>query len=157
LFLRDHPALFEKYALTDAIIPAKWVARTYGLLLERLGIVKKVITLGGAAVELVRQQTKIKGIDLNQFLGQDKPKHPFEHLVPLIAIAAQAYHGGYNVAPALGLSPEGQVLTDLDIKSAYPTALSFIGMPDWHTARHCTDLEHLAVIDAAMTAALVKF
>ena len=37
LFLRDHPELFEKYALTDAVIPAKWVARTYSLLLERLG------------------------------------------------------------------------------------------------------------------------
>ena len=33
LFLRDHPDLFEKYALTDAVIPAKWVARTYSLLL----------------------------------------------------------------------------------------------------------------------------
>jgi len=30
------------------------------------------------------------------------------HLAPLIAIAAQAYHGDYNVAPALGFSPEGQ-------------------------------------------------
>ena len=70
LFLRDHPDLFEKYALTDAVIPAKWVARTYSLLLQRLGIGKKVITLGGAAVELVRKQAKIEGIDLNEFLGQ---------------------------------------------------------------------------------------
>ena len=157
LFLRDHPDRFEKYALTDAIIPAKWVARTYGLLQKRLGIGKKVITLGGAAVELVRKQVKIEGIDLNEFLGQDKPKRPFAQLAPLIAIAAQAYHGGYNVAPALGFSPEEKVLADLDIRSAYPTALSFIGLPDWRTARHCTDLDHLAVIDVAMTAALVEF
>jgi hypothetical protein len=157
LFMRDHPDLFEKYALTDAVIAAKWVARTYSLLHERLGIGKKVITLGGAAVELLRKQAKIEGIDLNKFLGQDKPKRPYAHLAPLIAIAAQAYHGGYNVAPALGYSPEGQVLADLDIRSAYPTALSFIGLPDWDTARHCTDLDHLAVIDAAMTAALVAF
>jgi hypothetical protein len=45
----------------------------------------------------------------------------------------------------------------IDIKAAYPTALSFIGLPDWHTAQHCTDLHRLAVIDAAMTAALVEF
>ena len=32
LFLQDHPALFEQYALTDAVIPALWVAKTYGLL-----------------------------------------------------------------------------------------------------------------------------
>ena len=70
LFLRDHPELFEKYALTDAVIPAKSVARTYSLLLKRLGIGKKVITLDGAAVELVRSQAKIKGIDLKIWTRQ---------------------------------------------------------------------------------------
>ena len=157
LFLQDHPELFKKYALTDAIIPARWVARTYKLLLEQLGISKRVITLGGAAVELVRKQAKNKGIDLNKFLGQEKPRQPLEHLAPLIAIAAQAYHGGYNVATALGFSPAAKELADLDIKAAYPTALSFIGVPDWQNARHCTELDRLAVIDEAMTAALVEF
>jgi hypothetical protein len=157
LFLRDHPELFEKYALTDAVIPARWVARTYRLLLERLGIGKKVITLGGAAVELVRKEAKRKGIDLNKFLGHEKPKQPLAHLAPLIAIAAQAYHGGYNIATALGFSPEGKELVDLDIRAAYPTALSFIRVPDWQGARHCTALDQLAVVDAAMTAALVEF
>ena len=157
LFLQDHPKLFKKYALTDAIIPAKWVARTYKLLLEQLGISKKVITLGGAAVELVKLQAKSQGIDLNEFLGHDKTKQPLAHLAPLITIAAQAYHGGYNVATALGFSPVGQELSDLDIRAAYPTALSFIGVPDWHSAQHCTELDRLAVIDEAMTAALVEF
>ena len=32
--------------------------KTYGLLLDRLGIGKKVVTLGGAAVELVKGQAK---------------------------------------------------------------------------------------------------
>ena len=58
LFLRDHPEKFEKYALTDAVIPALWVARIYSLLFDRLGIRKKVITLGGAAVELVKREAK---------------------------------------------------------------------------------------------------
>jgi hypothetical protein len=48
----------------------------------------------------------------NKFLGHDKPKRPLAHLVPLIAIAAQAYHGGYNVAAALGFSPEEKELAD---------------------------------------------
>ena len=67
LFLRDHPEKFEEYALTDAVIPALWVARIYGLLLDRLGIAKRVITLGGAATELVKREAKNKGIDLNSF------------------------------------------------------------------------------------------
>ena len=74
LFLRDHPEMFEEYALPDAVIPALWVAKTYGLLLDRLGIKKKVVTLGGAAVELVKQQAKAYGIELHEFLGRDKKK-----------------------------------------------------------------------------------
>ena len=70
--MRDHPALFEEYALTDAVIPALWVVKTYGLLLDRLGIKKKVVTLGGAAVELVKEQAKAKGIELHEFLGREK-------------------------------------------------------------------------------------
>jgi hypothetical protein len=48
-------------------------------------------------------------------------------------------------------------LSDLDIRSAYTTALAFIGVLDWHGARHCVDIEELAGIDEAMTAALVQF
>jgi hypothetical protein len=158
LFLRDHPTWFEKYAVTDAVIPALWVVKTYGLLLDRLGIKKKVVTLGGAAVELVKGQAKAYGIELHEFLGRDKKKtQPLAHLMSTIAIAAQAYHGGYNLAAALGLSPEKKELADLDIRSAYTTALAFIGVPDWHSARHCIELNELAVIDEAMTAALVEF
>jgi hypothetical protein len=158
LFLRDHPEKFEEYALRDAVIPALWVVKTYGLLLDRLGIRKKVVTLGGAAVELVKGQAKAQGIELHEFLGRDKKKkQPRAHLMSTIAIAAQAYHGGYNLAAALGFSPEGKQLSVLDIRSAYTTALAFIGVPDWHNARHCTALDQLATIDAAMTAALVEF
>jgi hypothetical protein len=124
LFLQDHPTLFETYAVTDAVIPAKWVARTYGLLRDKLGINKKVITLGGAAVELVRIQARGKSINLDAFLGQDKNHTALPHLAPLLAIAAQAYHGACNVATALGYSPEGQTLNDFDIRAAYPTAVA---------------------------------
>jgi hypothetical protein len=158
LFLQDHPALFEEYALTDAVIPARWVAKTYRMLLDRLGIKKKVVTLGGAAVEMVRTQAKSEGIELHEFLGREKKKkQPLAQLATMITIAAQSYHGGYNIATALGFSPAGKELNDLDIRSAYTTALAFIGVPDWHSARHCVELEELAVIGEAMTAALAEF
>ena len=32
------------------------------------------------------------------------------HLVPLIATAAQAYHGGYNVACRAGIFPDGKAV-----------------------------------------------
>ena len=161
LFLRDHPELFEEYALTDAVIPALWVARIYSLLFDKLGITKQVITLGGAAIELVDREIEKLGISMSQFLGRGngrgKKMQPLVHLVPLIATAAQCYHGGHNVAYSLGFSPAGKQLFDLDIKSAYTTALAFIAVPDWAGARQCVDLDQLAVIDEAMTVALVEF
>jgi hypothetical protein len=158
LFLRDHPEKFEEYALRDAVIPALWVAKVYGLLLDKLGIKKKVITLGGAGVELMKLEVKASGNDLHVFLGKNsKTKQPLDNLVSVIATSSQAYHGGCNFAAALGYSPAGKELYDLDIKSAYTTALAFIGVPDWVGARQCLDLEGLAVVDEAMTVALVDF
>ena len=78
-------------------------------------------------------------------------------LATLSTIAAQSYHGAYNIATALGFSPSGKDLSDLDIKAAYTMALAFIGVPDWSNARHCVELNELAVIEEAMTAALVEF
>ncbi len=158
LFLRDHPVLFEKYAVRDAVLPAKWVAQVYGLLLDKLGIKKKVITLGGAGVELMKREVKASGHDLHEFLGKDnKTKQPLDNLVAVIATSSQAYHGGCNFAAALGFSPKGKTLYDLDIKAAYTTALALIGIPDWHGARQCLETEGLAVVGEAMTVALVDF
>ena len=112
LFLRDHPEKFEEYALTDAVIPAMWVAQIYGLLLDRLGIKKKVITLGGAAVELVKRASegmRNRPARISR-TGQKEEAAAGAPGVDVIATAAQAYHGGYNVAAALGFSPEGKEL-----------------------------------------------
>ena len=48
-------------------------------------------------------------------------------------------------------------LVDVDLKSAYTTALALIQVPDWSTARQATDLADLAVVEDAMTFAYVKF
>ena len=158
LFLRDHPEKFEEYAITDAVIPAIWVARIYSLLFDRLGIKKKVITLGGAAVELVKREAKACGIELNEFLGHEKrrnsrwctwcrrSRHPRRRITAVIMSP-----------PRWGFRRRGNELTDFDIKAAYTTALAFIGVPDWNGARHCVELDELAVVDEAMTVALVEF
>ena len=72
------------------------------------------------------------------------------------AYAAQCYHGGLNIAFALGFSPEGRELIDVDLKSAYTTALALIQIPDWNSARGTTSLTDLAVIGEAMTFAYVE-
>jgi hypothetical protein len=79
------------------------------------------------------------------------------NLVDAWAHAGQTYHGGFNAAFALGLSPEGRELVDVNLKSAYTTALALIRIPDWGTARRTKNLADLAVVDEAMTFAFVKF
>jgi hypothetical protein len=156
-FLEDCPDEFARYALTDAEIAARWIAKIRGVLLSEFGIRRPVPTLRAASVELVRKHFKELGQDLNAFLGQDKARRPFSNLVPLLATAAQAYHGGYNQALALGFSPMGQPVSDVDLVSAYPTALAFVRVPDWRNTRQTCHLDELAVVEDAMTVALVRF
>ena len=79
------------------------------------------------------------GLALNEFLGRDKSRRgkprPKPNLVEAWAFAAQCYHGGTNTIFGYGLSPEGRELIDLDLKSAYVTALAISRVLDWSTAR----------------------
>ena len=143
ILLAERPADFENYAITDAAIAAKYADRVYRILTEMLGIKRKVGTLGAAAVELVRQEAKACDIDLNEFLGQEKPKRPLPNQVTMRAVAAQCYHGGYNVALALGFSPEGEPISDIDAVSAYTTCLATCRVPDWNSLRQSLPLTTL--------------
>lgn len=160
LFLAERREDFIAYALTDARIAALWAARI-GEIMRDIGVTKHVATLGAASVILVKQELAKLDIDLNEFLGKDasrrgkartKPK-----LVDACPYAAQCYHGGLNIAFALGLSPEGRELIDVDLKSAYTTALALIQIPDWNSARRTFSLGALAVTEEAMTFAHVRF
>ena len=157
VLLAERPADFENYAITDAVIAVKYADRVYRILTEMLGIKRKVGTLSAAAVELVRQEAKACDIDLNEFLGQEKPKRPLPNQVTMRAVAAQCYHGGYNVAMALGFSPKGAQICDIDAVSAYTTCLATCRVPDWNSSRQSLDIDDLAVVDQAMTFAQVRF
>ena len=157
ILLAERPMDFENYAITDAVIAVKYGDRVRRILAEMLGITRNVATLGAAAVELVRQQAKACDIDLNEFLGQAKPKRPLPNQVTMRAVAAQCYHGGYNVALALGFSPEGAQISDIDAVSAYTTCLATCRVPDWNSSRQSLAIDDLAVVDQAMTFTWVRF
>jgi hypothetical protein len=160
LFLADHPDEFKEYALTDARISAMWAARVSEIL-DSLGVNRSIATLGAASVYLVKQELRRLHVDPNEFLGLDRPKRgkprPKAALVSSWPFAAQCYHGGKNIAFAVGLSPEGRDLVDVDLISAYTTALALIRIPDWSSTRHTTNLADLAAVEDAMTFAHVKF
>ena len=73
------------------------------------------------------------------------------------AFAANAYHGARNEAYWVGYSPEGTSLYDLDLVSAYTTAMGLLRVPDWGSARLVTDPAQLAQVDDALTFARVRF
>jgi hypothetical protein len=160
LFLAERRDEFIDYAMTDARIAALWAARIDEIFAS-LGVAGGSATLGAASVFLARKELAKLPVDSNEFLGLDKPKRgkprPKASLVGTWPYAAQCYHGGLNVAFAVGLSPEGRDLIDVDLKSAYTTALALIRIPDWSTARPAVDLAELAMADDAMTFAHVKF
>ena len=160
LFLAERRDDFIAYALTDARIAALWAARI-GEIMRNIGVTKPAATLGAAGVILVKQEVAKLGVDLNEFLGKEASRrgkaHTKPNLVNTWAYAAQCYHGGLNIAFALGFSPEGRELIDVDLKSAYTTALALIQIPDWNSARGTTSLTDLAVIGEAMTFAYVRF
>jgi hypothetical protein len=159
LFQADRPDEFRAYALTDALVAARWAARVLGVL-GGLGITKPVATLAAAAVELAAREIA-KHVDLNGYLGKDKSRRGKPrvkpNLVELWPFAAQTYHGGLNSVFSFGLSPEDRELTDVDIASAYTTSLAMAQIPDWPTARKTTNLDELAVVDEAMTFAYARF
>ena len=160
LFLDERRDEFVNYAMTDARIAALWTARIFDIL-GSLGVERSVATLGAASVHLARQELANQDVDFHAFLGLEKRRRgkpsPMACLVSLWPFAAQCYHGGKNIAFALGLSPEGRELVDVDLKSAYTTALALIRVPDWNTARQSTEVTDLAVVEDAMTFAYVKF
>ena len=160
LFLEERPAEFERYAMTDARICALWAARV-GVIMRGLGVVRHLPTLGAAAVTLIKQEIVRLGLDLNEFLGRDKSRRgkprPKPNLVEAWAFAAQCYHGGTNTIFSYGLSPEGRELTDVDLKSAYVTALAISRVLDWSTALQTKDVAELATVEDAMTFIYARF
>ena len=54
LLLKGDPALFEKYALEDAIIAALYYLKISEILKHELGVEDRVATLGGAGVHMIK-------------------------------------------------------------------------------------------------------
>ncbi len=153
---------FEGYALRDAEIAARYVVITQQMLEPHVGV-RSFPTLGAAGVAMFRRSLSKK--DLIAFLGLDdgldsekrSRSKPASHLGMLWAHSSGCYHGGLNSIFCVGYSPAGRTVLDVDLRGAYPTAMAAIAWPDWSGARYTKSLDDLAVADAAMTFALVKF
>ena len=161
LLLRDDPALFERYAKQDAIVAARYYAQVRQTLATKLGVKKRVPTLGAAAIAMIFSVIEGLGLSPDCYFGYERDRkgkrHILTSLTTIWTFAANCYHGGRNEAYWVGLTPLATPLFDVDLKSAYTTALALAGVPDWDSAAPEKNIERLAVIDDAMTLARVRF
>jgi len=160
LLKASNPALFRAYALQDTVVAAKWAARVWTLLAEKLGIDDHVPTLGAAGVATIEKTLADLNLDLDAYFGYERVRRTrqiLECLTEPWAFAANAYHGARNEAFWVGYSPQDTPLYDLDLVSAYTTAMSILRVPSWSSAHPLTDISRLAQVDEAMTFARVRF
>ena len=160
LLLRGDPKLFERYALQDAVIAARYLQQISDVLPTKLGVGKPVPTLGAAGVLLIRKAVENLGISSDNYFGYVRHRHA-KHYLPSLTeawpFASNCYHGGRNEAFYLGYTPIGTKLYDVDLTSAYTTAMAMIKVPDWESAKQEHDIAKLAVVGDAMTIARVEF
>ena len=159
-FREEQPEAFDEYAIRDAEIAARYAVSIFNLFAE-LGISGIKVTLGSAGVAMFKNLFADKK-EWKSFLGHDPDSsgevgRPLPTTALLSGFAASAYHGGLNSIYHVGYSPIGRDVFDIDLSGAYTTALAAMGWPDWDSTRQTTSLADLAVIDDAMTFALVKF
>ena len=160
LLLRDDPELFERYALQDAVIAARYLQQISDVLPTKLGVGKPVPTLGAAGVLLIRKAVENLGISSDNYFGyvrHRRAKHYLSSLTEAWPFASNCYHGGRSEAFYLGYTPLGTKLYDVDLTSAYTTAMAMIKVPDWESAKQEHDIAKLAVVCDAMTIARVGF
>ncbi len=160
LLRKNDPALFEKYAVEDAIIAALYYLKISEILKHELGVEDRVATLGGAGVHMIKVALGELGLAPERYFGCERregARHWLSCLAEIRPFAANCYHGARNEAYRIGFTPTGTRLYDLDLRGAYTTAMALMRVPDWESAHATTDIEQLAVIGEAMTFAWVRF
>jgi DNA polymerase type B, organellar and viral len=160
VFKQQKPEEFARYALADAEIAARWAVRVFSLVRAEMGVSRSFPTLGSVGVAMIEDEITRLGTDVNAFFGREKrlrgPPSPLPILVGKLEFAAQCYHGGRNEAFAVGFSPAGREVFDLDLCGAYTTAMALISVPNWSTARYTNSLSELTTI-GALAFAHVRF
>jgi hypothetical protein len=150
-FQTEQPDAFQAYLLRDAEITARYAKRYTEFCARELELRQPPGTLGAAAVAVLLSELRAMGLDRLDLFGlkmvkaqsYSRARHrrrtwKQEELTfasKLIAeAAADAYSGGRTETYRTGPVSAG-VLRDVDLRSAYPTAMAAIGVPDYVRCR----------------------
>ena len=140
--------VYKQYALMDATICVRYIERIISQYEAVTGKKKVPVTLTSIGVDLLlkswEEDLQLNALDV---LGKEVVKEKYfnkkrnhfavkntevdvEELSHLISFITECYHGGRNEQYWFGPAFEDNWI-DLDLASAYPTAMSLIGMPNW--------------------------
>lgn len=149
---------YKEYALMDATICVQYIERIIQQYELVTGKKKVPVTLTSIGVDLLlKSWAENLNINYLDVLGKEivkqrafkKQKNYFvnkktevdiEELSHLIPFITECYHGGSNEQYWFGPGFEDNWI-DMDLASAYPTAMSLIGMPDWRAIRESKRVE----------------
>lgn len=162
---RDDWDLFRTYAIRDAEVCVRYAER---IIRQHHSLFQKFqmpATLTGFGTKLVLNDWKRRGLSRYDVLGREeltdtrfnkkmgyfqrRKVTPFiEEIFHDISLVTEAYHGGRNEQFIFGVAEEGE-WRDHDLSSAYPTAMTLIGIPDWKRCRIIDRFDNIDPLDLA--------
>lgn len=162
-FRKERWTEFREYAIRDAQVCVRFAERIIQQSTELFDSFKMPATLTSFGTALLLLGWKNEGLDNNQILGREAIKVKFyskkdgyykiKTVTPLQenahyneAFITETYHGGRNEQFIFGIADEGQ-WRDHDLSSAYTTAMSLIGTPDWDNITNLTTLDNVGPLD----------
>lgn len=157
--------LFKHYAIRDAEVCVRYAERILRQHQSLFDDFQIPATLTSFGTKLVISDWKQRGIDKNDVLGREEIKDsvydkkkgyyksrmtsPFiEEIYYDSTFVIETFHGGRNEQFIFGVADEGD-WRDLDLSSAYPTAMTMIGLPDWRATRQINSFDGVGFLDLA--------
>lgn len=162
-FRKERWSDFREYAIRDAQVCVRFAERIIQQSTKLFDSFKMPATLTSFGTKLLLRGWEKDGLDSNQILGRETIKERFfskkdgyykiKTVTPLKedahyneAFITETYHGGRNEQFIFGIADEGQ-WRDHDLSSAYTTAMSLIGTPDWDNITNLTTLDDVGPLD----------
>ncbi|WP_162783640.1 DNA polymerase [Devosia naphthalenivorans] len=172
-FRRDHWETFKAYAIRDAEVCVRYAEKVIRQYQALFGAFSMPLTLSEFGARKVLQDWEGRGWKPSAILGREavrerkwnnkfkryvtRKKHVYQETAYFeVNFVSETYHGGRNEQFAFGICEEGK-WRDHDLSSAYPTAMSLIGQPDWSSVEHLTSLDEVSYDDLAYASVDFEF
>jgi hypothetical protein len=157
--LAENRELFERYAIRDAEICAVYAANMIRASVDNLGAFSLPTTLSSKGLKLLKkfwEDNKVDGLaivgkeEVEELIWSKKANRTIKRKTRVNVqflnwneqFLTEAYHGGRGEQFWFGPAPAG-IWYDYDLASAYPSAMTLIGTPDWSKVETITDIDTL--------------